>query len=148
MRRALRRHDAGLHLKTAGTTWLEEILGLAEAGGDGLKLAKDIYARALDHIEELCAPYATVIEIDRASLPSAATVADWSSEQYVNALRHEPGCREFNPHLRQLLHVGFKIAARQGNRFLELIRTHQAMVARNVTHNLFARHLRPIFLDD
>lgn len=148
MRRALRRHDDGLHLKTAGTTWLEEILGLAEAGGDGLKLAKDIYAGALDHIEELCAPYATVIEIDRASLPSAATVADWSSEQYVNALRHEPGCREFNPHLRQLLHVGFKIAARQGDRFLELIRTHQAMVARNVTHNLFARHLRPIFLDD
>src|SRR5207249_1055188 len=29
IRRALARFDAGLHLKTAGTTWLEELIGLA-----------------------------------------------------------------------------------------------------------------------
>jgi hypothetical protein len=34
-------------LKTAGTTWLEEIIGLAEAGGEGLALAKEIYTEAL-----------------------------------------------------------------------------------------------------
>ena len=39
---------AGLHLKTAGTTWLEEVIGLAEAGGEGLALAKEIYAKALE----------------------------------------------------------------------------------------------------
>ena len=49
MRRALARFDAGLHIKTAGTTWLEEVIGLAEAGGDGLALAKEIYAGALEH---------------------------------------------------------------------------------------------------
>jgi hypothetical protein len=49
--------DAGVHLKTAGTTWLEELIGLAEAGGDGLMLAKDIYAEAFAHCDELCAPY-------------------------------------------------------------------------------------------
>jgi len=32
------------HLKTAGTTWLEELIGLAAAGGDGLVIAKEIYA--------------------------------------------------------------------------------------------------------
>ena len=42
--RALKKFDAGVHLKTAGTTWLEELIGLAEAGGEGLDLAKEIYA--------------------------------------------------------------------------------------------------------
>ena len=146
IRRAVKNHNAGLHLKTAGTTWLEEIIGLAEAGGEGLALAKEIYASALEHIDELCAPYATVIDIDRAKLPAAAAVSGWTSEQYVNALRHEPSCREYNQHLRQLLHVGFKIAAKQGTRYLDLIRANRAVVAKNVTGNLFDRHIRPIFL--
>lgn len=146
IRRAVKRHGAGLHLKTAGTTWLEEIIGLAEAGGEGLVLAKDIYAAALEHIDELCAPYATVIDIDRARLPSAATVSGWTSAQYVNALRHEQSCKEFNPHLRQLLHVGFKIAAKKGARYLDLVRANRAVVAKNVTGNLFDRHIKAIFL--
>ncbi|MGH7990668.1 MAG: tagaturonate epimerase family protein, partial [Limisphaerales bacterium] len=62
MRRALARFDAGLHIKTAGTTWLEEIIGLAESGGSGLALAREIYAGALEHIDELCAPYLAVID--------------------------------------------------------------------------------------
>lgn len=146
IRRVVKKHDAGLHLKTAGTTWLEEVIGLAEAGGEGLILAKEIYAAALEHIDELCAPYATVIDIDRAKLPSATAVSNWTSEQYVNALRHDQSCKEFNPHLRQLLHVGFKIAAKKGARYLDLVRANQSVVARNVTHNLFERHIKPIFL--
>ncbi len=43
MREAMLRFDAGLHLKTAGTTWLEELVGLALAGGTGLTIAKEIY---------------------------------------------------------------------------------------------------------
>jgi len=146
IRRAVKKHGAGLHLKTAGTTWLEEVIGLAEAGGEGLVLAKDIYAAALEHMEELCAPYATVIDIDRARLPSVATVSGWTSAQYVNALRHEQSCKEFNPHLRQLLHVGFKIAAKKGARYLDLVRANHAVVAKNVTGNLFDRHIKAIFL--
>ena len=42
----IKKFNAGVHLKTAGTTWLEELIGLAEAGGDGLALAKEIYAEA------------------------------------------------------------------------------------------------------
>jgi hypothetical protein len=148
IRRAVKKHGAGLHLKTAGTTWLEEIIGLAEAGGEGLVLAKDIYAGALEHIDELCAPYATVIDIDRAKLPTSAVVANWTSEQYVNALQHEQSCPEFNPHLRQLLHVGFKIAAKKGQRYLDLIRANHAVVARKVTGNLFDRHIKAIFLSN
>src|SRR2546430_794048 len=90
IRRALGRFDAGLHLKTAGTTWLEEVIGLAEADGDGLALAKEIYAEALDHVDELCAPYAAVIDIDRGKLPSRETVNGWTPQQFVSALRHVP----------------------------------------------------------
>src|SRR5213079_750266 len=76
IRRTLARTGAGLHVKTAGTTWLEEIIGLAESGGAGLEMAKEIYDEALDHIDELCAPYATVIDIDRSKLPAKETVGN------------------------------------------------------------------------
>ncbi|HMP82307.1 MAG TPA: tagaturonate epimerase family protein [Verrucomicrobiota bacterium] len=146
IRKAVKTHGAGLHLKTAGTTWLEEVIGLAEAGGDGLVLAKDIYGAALEHIDELCGPYATVIDIDRSKLPTPSEVSGWTSEQYVNALRHDPKCKDFNPHLRQLLHVGFKIAAKKGQRYIDLVKANQEVVAKNVTGNLFERHLKPIFI--
>jgi hypothetical protein len=135
-----------LHLKTAGTTWLEEIIGLAEAGGDGLALAKEIYAEALAHADELCAPYASVIDIDRTKLPARETVQGWTAEQFARALRHDPKCPAFDPHVRQLLHVGYKIAAKLGERYLRLLRACAPTIARNVTENLFERHIRPVFL--
>jgi tagaturonate epimerase len=146
MNRTLARFDAGLHLKTAGTTWLEELIGLAEADDDGLALAKEIYVEARADIEELCAPYVSVIQIDRARLPAEETVMRWSSEQFIAALRHEPSNPEFNPHLRQLLHVGYKVAARAGRRYLEALERCHASVSRNVTLNLYERHLKPLFL--
>jgi hypothetical protein len=146
MSRALARFNAGLHLKTAGTTWLEELIGLAQAGGDGLALAKEIYAQALEHLDELCAPYATVIDIDRARLPSAEAVNRWSPEQFVAALQHEPRNPAFNPHLRQLLHVGYKVAAKAGQRYLDALRTYQIAVEQNVTANLYERHIKPLFV--
>jgi hypothetical protein len=143
---ACERTGAGLHLKTAGTTWLEELIGLAEAGGEGLALAKEIYAQALDHVEELCGPYASVIAIDRSKLPPAREVLHWSGARYVNALRHIPGHPEFNPHFRQLLHVAFKLAAKAGTRYLNLVKANESVVARNVTENIYERHMRPLFI--
>ena len=146
IREALARTGAGLHIKTAGTTWLEEVIGLAEAGGEGLDLAKEIYREALDHVDELCAPYASVIDIDPGKLPSASTVSSWTSAQFVEALRHDPHNPAFNPHLRQLLHVGYKIAAKKGQRYLSALEKFEPVVSRNVTTNLFERHLKPLFL--
>jgi hypothetical protein len=138
--------DAGVHLKTAGTTWLEEVIGLAESGGAGLEIAKEIYADAYAHGEELCAPYATVIDIDPAKLPLPDQVDGWSSEQFTSALRHDQTNPEYNPSLRQLLHVGFKVAAKMGPRYLEALENNESIVAKNVTANLFERHIRPVFL--
>ena len=41
IKKAMKKHNAGLHLKTAGTTWLEELIGLACAEGQGLAIAKE-----------------------------------------------------------------------------------------------------------
>jgi len=148
MRQAIRETGAGLHLKTAGTTWLEEVIGLAENGGDGLVLAKEIYASAHKKRDELCVPYATVIDIDAAKLPTPEVVNAWTSEQFTTALRHEPTNPAFNPSFRQLLHVGFKVAAQMGDRYLNMLKTCEVAVSRNVTTNLYDRHLKPLFVGE
>ena len=146
MRQVLQKFDAGVHIKTAGTTWLEELIGLAEAGGQGLALAKEIYEQAYEHRAELTGPYATVIDIDVQKLPAPVEVGCWTSDEFTGALRHDPVSSSYNASLRQLLHVGFKVAAKMGDRYLNLLETNEAIVARNVTENLFDRHIAPLFL--
>jgi hypothetical protein len=146
MHRAIRAAGAGLHLKTAGTTWLEELIGLAESGPAGLSLAKEIYMKALAKKDELCVPYATVIDIDPTQLPTAEAVQGWSAAQFTGALRHDPSNPAFNPSFRQLLHVGFKVAAHLGERYLKMLESWESDVSRNVTTNLYDRHLKPLFV--
>jgi hypothetical protein len=147
MRRALDRSGAGVHLKTAGTTWLEEVIGLAESGGDGLELAKEIYTQALYKRGQLCAPYAAVIDIDATQLPPAEMVRGWSPTDFADALRHDPTYPAFNPSLRQLIHVGYKIAAQMGDRYPRMLETCEPTIARNVTANLYDRHIKPLFVE-
>ena len=143
--RLIKKHNAGLHVKTAGTNWLEEVIGLAESGDEGLQLVKEIYAKAREHYAELVAPYSTVIDIDPDKLPDPKSVMGWSSSQYADALRHVESSPHYDPNFRQLLHVGFKVAAGMGKRFTGALEANEEIVARNVTENLFERHLRPIF---
>jgi hypothetical protein len=147
IRDAMRRTGAGVHIKTAGTTWLEELIGLAEAGGEGLAIAKEVYAQSVEHMDALCAPYAAVIDIDPGRLPGADEVSGWSSEQYVQALRHDQSNPAYNLHLRQLLHVGYKVAANMGDRYYDALREFETEVSRNVTDNLWQRHIKPLFID-
>jgi hypothetical protein len=141
-----KKFNAGVHLKTAGTNWLEELIGLAESGGTGLEIAKEVYAEALAHKDELTAPYATVIDIDDSKLPTAEEVNGWTGKQYAAALRHDQKNPAYNPSFRQLLHVGFKIAAKLGPRYLEALEANEDVVAQNVTANLWERHIKPVFL--
>ena len=107
----MERHQAGIHLKTAGTTWLEELIGLAEAGGSALDLVKEIYSRAWVRFDELCAPYVSVIDIDKERLPVPETFSRCTARRVARAIRHDRLCPEYDKNIRQLLHVGFKIAA-------------------------------------
>jgi len=143
--RLIKKHDAGLHVKTAGTTWLEEVIGLAEAGGDGLQIAKDIYTGAHPHAHELIAPYGPVVDIDVAKLPAVEEVASWSSEKFVAVLRHDQTNPDYDLQFRQFIHVSFKIAAQMGTHYTDSLKKHRAIIARNVSHNLLDRHLLPLF---
>ena len=146
IRRALQKHGAGLHLKTAGTTWLEEVIGVALSGPGGLAIAKRIYAQALARFDELCKPYATVVEIDKAKLPTAATVEKWDAEAFVRRLRHDQSCPDYDVNFRQLVHVAFRVAAEMGSEWTAALDTARETCARCVTDNLFDRHIKPLFL--
>jgi hypothetical protein len=145
MGRILRKYNKGIHVKTAGTTWLEEVIGLALAGGEALDLAKSIYKNALDRQEELCAPYADVIDIKQEELPTANEVDLWGSEKFANTLRHIPGHPDYNASFRQLIHVGYKIAAESGEKYTKLLEEHCDLVGNCVEENLFDRHLKRLF---
>jgi hypothetical protein len=66
--------------------------------------------------------------------------------QYTSALRHDQSNAAYNPSFRQLLHVGFKVAAKMGERYLRALDANEEIVAKNVTTNLYERHIRPIFI--
>jgi hypothetical protein len=144
----IHKYNAGLHLKTAGTTWLEELIGLADGGGDGLELAKEIYRLSLARYDELCGPYAAVIDIDKSMLPTVAVVETWDGPIYAGTLRHDQSVSCYNLHFRQLLHVGYKIAAEMGARYTDALVTYRDTIAGNVTGNLFYRHIKPLFMDN
>ncbi len=141
----IQRHGAGLHIKTAGTTWLEEVIGLAMAGGAGLQFVKDLYVEALDHYDELTAPYATVLDIDPASLPSADIAHNWDAETVVAMLEHDQENPRYNPGLRQFFHVAFKLAAKSGDRFYPLLRGHAGIINKRVHDNLLHNHILKVF---
>ena len=125
MHRLIKKHDAGLHLKTAGTTWLEEIIGLAESEGEGFRFAADVYENALERYDELTAPYKNVLKIDKKKLPSPEEVRNKKGEDFAQALTHDESSEAYNPHLRQLMHCAYKIAAEQPEEFQKLLRDHR-----------------------
>lgn len=146
MGRLIRQYDKGIHIKTAGTTWLEENIGLALADEKALELAKKIAICALGRMEELCIPYATVIDINPANLPTAEQIASWSGEQYARALRHNQKDPLYNPDFRQLVHVSYKIAAELSNDFYSALERNASVVAQQVKENLLDRHIARLFL--
>lgn len=146
IRQAIHKFDAGIHVKTAGTTWLEEVIGLAEAGGDGLDIAKRIYSGAMARYDELTGPYATVLSIDQSQLPTVDTVNGWSGEQLVEALTHDPNARGYNPGFRQVIHVGYKIAVEMGEEYYQALDAYRDIIAANVRKNILDRHLKLLFV--
>ncbi len=145
MANIIKKYDKGLHVKTAGTTWLEEVIGLAVAGGEALEAAKAIYTSALGRKDELCAPYADVIDIDSAKLPSPEEVAGWSGEKFANTLRHIPGHPDYNPNFRQLIHVGYKVASEMGTGYTDLLKKYSDVIGSCVEENIYDRHLKRLF---
>jgi hypothetical protein len=146
IRQAVHKAQAGLHIKTAGTTWLEELIGLAESGDEGTALVRELYTTALEQIGSLTEPYASVIDIRMSDLPDLSSVASWDGLRWANTLRHIPTHPHYNSNVRQLLHVSFKLAAKKGSRYTDLLKEHREVIGRNVYENLYHRHMKPLFL--
>ena len=147
MGRLIRKHDKGIHIKTAGTTWLEENIGLAVADPAALELAKKIYVNALGRMEELTVPYATVIDVDVDKLPSPEEVAGWDAETYARTMRHNQEDPLYNPSFRQLIHVSYKIAAELGDEFYPALEKHTDVIGEQITANLCERHIKRLFCE-
>jgi tagaturonate epimerase len=141
----IKKHNKGLHLKTAGTTWLEEVIGLSESGGEALVFVKDMYSHSLEKIEELCAPYADVIDINISSLPMKAEVEKWTGKKMAASLRHVPGNKDYNPNMRQLIHVGYKLAAMNMKEYFRLLEANEKTVEECVYDNVYKRHICRLF---
>ena len=93
----------------------------------------------------MCGPYAYVIVIYDSKLPSVEEVSGWTSEKFANTLRHIPGHPDYNSNLRQLIHVGYKVAAEMGETYKNLLKKHSAVVGRCVEENIYDRHLKRLF---
>jgi hypothetical protein len=145
MAQIIKKYDKGLHVKTAGTTWLEEVIGLAVAGGDALDAAKYIYAHSIGRKDELCAPYADVIDIDDSKLPSVDEVNTWSGEKFANTLRHVSENADYNPNFRQLIHVAYKVASEMGKTYTDLLEKYPEVIGACVEENIYERHLERLF---
>ncbi|NVM34467.1 MAG: hypothetical protein HWN81_02655 [Candidatus Lokiarchaeota archaeon] len=146
IKKLIKRFNTGIHLKTAGTTWLEELIGLAMSGNEGLEIVKEIYIKTYDRYDELCEPYSLVIDIDKIMLPNPKEVTKWSSEEYIRTLAHDKSCPDYNLCFRQLLHLGYKVAAEMGSRYKKALKKYNEIIAQNVTENLFERHIKKLFL--
>jgi hypothetical protein len=146
IREAIRKFGTGIHVKTAGTTWLEEIIGLASVGGKGLDIAKRVYAGAMARYDELTGPYATVLSIDRSKLPGVDETNSWNSKQFVDALTHNKNCSDYNSGFRQVVHVGYKIAVEMGDEYYNALSTYREIIAKHVKNNILERHLKLLFI--
>lgn len=145
MGRLIRKYDKGIHIKTAGTTWLEENIGLALAAPEGLALAKKIYVGALGRMDELTIPYATVIDVDVKALPSPEEVEKWDAETYARTMRHNQEDPLYNPSFRQLIHVSYKIAAELSDEYLPALEKYTDVIGEQITANIGERHIKRLF---
>jgi hypothetical protein len=145
MGQLIQKYDKGIHVKTAGTTWLEEMIGLSLGTDESLDLAKAIYSIAYRRKDELCGPYATVIDIDWNKLPLPADVTKWTSEEFSQALQHDLSNSRYNMHFRQLIHVGYKVASEYGPLYTDALVANKEIIGQCVTDNIFERHIKRLF---
>jgi hypothetical protein len=80
-------------------------------------------------------------------LPTAEEIGKWDGRRFASALRHDQSCEQYNLHVRQLLHVGYKVAAEMGTRFTDALCKYEDIIAENVAENIFDRHIKPIFIE-
>ena len=98
----------------------------------------------MGRFDELCAPYASVVDIDRDALPAPEVVARWDGASPPRCVTMPHAGLQSN--LRQLLHVGYKIAAEMGELFTAPGTALQRDCRQRDPAIYIERHIRPLFL--
>ena len=144
--KALKKFDAGIHIKTAGTTWLEELIGLSKSGRDGLNIAKKIYQEAFSISDELIKPYETVTDINMDTIPRPEEINEWDGSDFAAALTHDRDCPLYNQQFRQFIHVSYKVAAGLGEEYLNAIDNNKEVISLAL-HQIFLTDIFCQFLN-
>jgi hypothetical protein len=142
----LKKYNKGIHVKTVGIIWFEEIIGLSLSDEEGLDLAKAIYSMAYSRQSELCGPYATVIDIKADKLPIPESMTKWDSEKYASTLRHDQENPNYNSSFRQLIHVGYKVASEYGTEYTNALKENKKIIGDCVAENIYNRHILRLFV--
>ncbi|MEA2068689.1 MAG: hypothetical protein U9P12_05770, partial [Verrucomicrobiota bacterium] len=61
----------------------------------------------------------------------------WTSQQFKDAVTHDQSCPEYNSNVRQLLHVGYKVAAELENEYTGALEKYEDVIAGHVTGNIY-----------
>ncbi|MEJ2005504.1 MAG: tagaturonate epimerase family protein, partial [Cyclobacteriaceae bacterium] len=141
----IRKYHCGIHLKTAGTSWLEEVIGLAESGETAY--VSDLYTQALSRFEELTGAYKDVIDIDFDKLPGAEDFSRLDGKSMAAVIRHDSSKPGYDRNVRQLMHTAYKIAAENKEELLKKIDSHHEKIGEGVYDNLLNKHLVPLFYE-
>ncbi len=82
---------------------------------------------------------------NRNLLPSPEQFSTWNDKKITRSIRHDTSCSDYDKNIRQLLHVGYKVAAEYGKTYLQALETQKDVIGRNVCGNLFEKHITPLF---
>ncbi len=72
-------------------------------------------------------------------------LSGWNGKKFAAALRHIPGNPDFNPNMRQLIHVAYKMAAVKMDEYFRLLETNEKTVSQCVFENMYDRHICRLF---
>ncbi len=144
----IKKYNRGVHIKTSGTTWLEEITGLAMSGKEGLQFATMVYEQGYKERHKYMSPYATVIDINEDKLPEPHEVNNWTATEFVETLRHVQTNIYYNKHFRQLMHISYIVAAQNMSDYNRLLKSNSKLIARQVMENIYERHIKRIFCSE
>lgn len=143
--KVIKQANVGIHIKTAGSTWLTDCTALIQINEDTLDLVKSIYAIALNQIDLLSKSYINKLKIDKTKLPTSAEMFMWPSEGMKAVLTiHD---KDFNPNLRQLMSIAFNIAAEYGAIFTECIIDNNEEISKQHTISIYESIIKPILID-
>jgi predicted transcriptional regulator len=69
----------------------------------------------------------------------------WDSKKFASSLRHDQENKNYNANMRQLIHVAYKLAAQQMEKYYRLLEANEKIVAECVYENVYDRHIKRLF---